>query len=175
MKQHTDLRQHVEWELDLEPRIHSANITAAAKNGIVTLRGHVSSFAEKNKAEDITRQISGVRAVVDELQVRLPGSAVRTDEEIAQDCVNAFDAKYVGALDERVKVVVSNGYVTAYGHVGWQFQKDAALNAIRRIEGIKGVKDRIAIKPRAVPDNTKNKPMALGSKGHRYDITGVKV
>jgi osmotically-inducible protein OsmY len=175
MKRHTDLRQHVEWELDSESRIHSANITAAAKNGIVTLRGHVSSFAEKLMVEDITRRIGGVRAVVDELQVRVAGRAVRTDEEIAQDCVNAFETKFVGALDERVKVVVSNGCVTAYGHVGWQFQKDAALNAIRRLEGIKGVKDRITINPRALPDGTKNKPITLGSKSHRCDITGATV
>jgi osmotically-inducible protein OsmY len=87
MKSHSDLRQQVERELDSEPRVNSANITVAAKIGIVTLRGHVSSFAEKNMIEDLVRQIGDVRAVVDELKVRLLGSAVWTDEEIAQDCV----------------------------------------------------------------------------------------
>jgi osmotically-inducible protein OsmY len=89
--------------------------------------------------------------------------------------VNAFEAKYVGALDEKIKVVVGNGIVTAYGHVGWQFQKDAALNAIQRLKGISRVDDRITIKPRALAGGAKKKPMAIGSISHSYEIACAKV
>jgi osmotically-inducible protein OsmY len=155
MKSDKQLRDELESVFDSDPRVKAANITVAAKDGIVTLHGYVSSPAEKRIVESESLRRGDVQAVANELHVKLPGCNTLTDEEIAATCINDFDCNFIGALDEKIKVVVSDGWVTAEGHVGWQFQKDAALKVIRNVAGIRGVIDKIAVKPRFLPGGAK--------------------
>jgi osmotically-inducible protein OsmY len=150
------LRDDVLHELEWEPSVDAAHIGVAVKDGIVTLTGTVTSYAEKFAAENAAKRVYGVRAVVNEIEVKLPGSSVRTDEDIARDCVNAIKAN-ISIPDGKVKVTVSSGWVTLEGQVDWQYQKDAAENAMRYIRGVRGVTNLITVKPRVSPEEIKAK------------------
>jgi len=141
-----ELRKAVESELNFEPSINAAEIGVAAKDGIITLSGNVPSYWEKMAAERAAARVSGVKAVVNEVEVHLPGSSERTDEDIARAALNALQWNVLIPLD-RIKVKVSKGWVTLEGIVDWQFQKTAAEKAVRKLIGVKGVIDLIELKP----------------------------
>ena len=141
-----ELRKAVESELNFEPSINAAEIGVAAKDGIITLSGNVPSYWEKMAAERAAARVSGVKAVVNEVEVHLPSSSERTDEDIARAALNALQWNVLIPLD-RIKVKVSKGWVTLEGLVDWQFQKAAAEKAVRKLIGVKGVIDLIELKP----------------------------
>ena len=141
-----ELRKAVESELNFEPSINAAEIGVAAKDGIITLSGSVPSYWEKMAAERAAARVSGVKAVVNEVEVHLPGSSERTDEDIARAAINAFQWSVLVPPD-RIKVRVSKGWVTLEGTVDWQFQKTAAEKAVRKLIGVKGVIDLVEVKP----------------------------
>jgi osmotically-inducible protein OsmY len=141
-----ELKKAVESELNFEPSINAAEIGVAAKDGIITLSGNVPSYWEKMAAERAAARVSGVKAVVNEVEVHLPGSSERTDEDIARAAVNALQWNVLIPID-RIKVKVSKGWVTLEGMVDWQFQKTAAEKAVRKLIGVKGVIDLIELKP----------------------------
>jgi osmotically-inducible protein OsmY len=174
MKTDKELKQDVEDELGWEPRVNAAHIGVAVQDGVVTLAGHVPSFAEKFAAEQTAKRVYGVRAVADELEVKLPGSAIRTDEDIAAACVNALKVDYL-VPDQNIKVVVSNGWVTVDGQVDWQYQKDAASRATRYLTGVKGVTNNITIKPRVSPSDIKEKIEAALTRSAELDARRVTV
>jgi osmotically-inducible protein OsmY len=174
MKKDKELKLDVEAELDWEPRIDAAHIGVAVKNGVVTLSGHVPSYAEKYAAEKTVKRVYGVNAVADELEVKLPGSAARTDEDIAAACIRTLKADYL-VPDEKVKVVVSGGWVTIDGQVDWQYQKDAAFNAIRHLTGVIGVLNNINVKPRVSPADVKSKIEAALKRNAEVDARRISV
>jgi osmotically-inducible protein OsmY len=174
MKTDKELKQDVEAELDWEPRVNAAHIGIAAKNGVVTLSGHVPSYAEKYAAERTAKRVYGVNAVADELEVKLPGTAVRSDEEIAAACVHALKDDYL-VPDEKTKVVVSSGWVTIDGQVDWQYQKDAALRAVRHLTGVIGVVNNITVKPRVTPGDVKSKIEAALKRSAEVDARRITV
>jgi osmotically-inducible protein OsmY len=169
-----ELKQDVEDELGWEPRVNAAHIGVSVKDGVVTLSGHVPSFAEKFAAEKTAKRLYGVKAVADELDVKLPGSAVRSDEDIATACVNALKNDYL-VPEEKIKVVVSNGWVTAEGEVDWQYQKDAAFKAIRFLTGVQGLVNNITLKPRVSSGDVKNKIEAALKRSAEIDARRIKV
>jgi len=142
-----ELKKAVESELSYEPSINAAEIGVAAKGGVVTLTGRVQSYWEKVAAERAVERVSGVKAVVNELEIRLPSSSERTDEDIARAAINALEWSVLIPAN-RIKVKVSKGWVTLEGTVDWQFQKTAAEKAVRKLIGVKGVSDLVEVKPR---------------------------
>jgi len=156
MKTDLELKKDVEAELNWEPAVNEAHIGVAAKHGVVTLTGHIPSYAEKWHAEDATKRVYGVSAIANELEVKLLGSNERTDEDIAAACVSALKASY-SVPDERIKVVVSGKRVTLEGVVDWQHQKKAAERAVREILGVMSVTNAIGVKPRVSPADVKQK------------------
>ena len=140
------LQQDVLDELRWEPRVKEEDIALAVRDGVVTLSGHVESYAQKIAAERAVRRVAGVRAIANDLQVALPGTSERTDTEIAHAAVTAleWDAE---VPNERITVKVDQGYVTLEGSVDWFFQKWAAERAVRNLTGVKGVLNHIALKP----------------------------
>jgi len=141
-----DVRRNVETELTWEPSVSSANaIGVGVQDGVTTLSGYVASYAEKWAAERAAERVSGVTAVVNKLDVRIPSSFLRTDEEIAAAAVNALRWN-LSVPDGRVKVAVEAGWLTLDGDVDWQYQRDAAETAVRYLAGVKGVSNLIDIK-----------------------------
>ena len=119
----TQLQRDVLDELKWEPSVDAAHIGVSVKDGIVTLSGHVSSYAEKYAAERAAKRVYGVKAVANELDVKLPGSSRRTDEDIAAAAVSALRSNLAVPAD-KIKVTVSKGWVKLEGEVEWQYPED---------------------------------------------------
>src|SRR3954452_21774717 len=150
MKTDSELQRDVLDELRWEPSVDAAHIGVSVKDGVVTLNGHVSSYAEKYAAERAAKRVHGVKAVANELDVKLPGSSRRTDEDIAAAAVNALKSN-LSVPHDKIKVTARNGWVTPEGEVEWQFQKNAAESAVRYLPGVTGVSNLIMVKPRVSP------------------------
>ncbi len=149
MKSETQLRRDVEDELALEPSVDATAIGVAVEDGIITLSGHVASYAEKLAAEQCAGRIWGVRAVVSEVDIQLPGSSHLTDEDIARAAMDALIWNSLIPRD-RIKVEVGSGWITLEGDVDWHYQKTAAHDAVCHLRGVTGVTDKIAVKPTSV-------------------------
>jgi osmotically-inducible protein OsmY len=156
MKTDAELQQDIMDELKWEPTLKAAEIGVAVKDGVVTLSGYVDSFWKKWTAERAAARVFGVKAVAEEIQVRLPGSLKRSDEDIAGAVANALEWN-VGVPYDRVKVQVQDGLVTLSGEVDWWYQKDAAEDAVRKLVGVVLVSNNITVKPAV-------KPLALKGK-----------
>ncbi len=121
----------------------------------MTLSDHVPSYAEKYQAEKAAKRVYGVRAVANELHVKLPGSSQRTDEDIAAAAVNALKFNLLVPSD-KIKVTVNQGWVELEGEVDWQYQKNAAERSVRYLTGVVGVSNFITVKPRVSPGEVKS-------------------
>jgi osmotically-inducible protein OsmY len=148
MSDDRQLKQAVLDELKWEPSVNAAHIGVTTKDGIVTLMGTVESYAEKHGAETAALRVKDVKAVAEEIEVKLPFSVNHGDSEIAEAAVNrlSWDSS---VPKEAVKVAVSKGWVTLTGQVHWHFQHDAAADAVRTLWGVTGVSNQIGIKPHA--------------------------
>jgi osmotically-inducible protein OsmY len=146
MKTDRQLQQDVSAELKWEPSIHAERIGVEVKNGVVTLAGQVDSFAEKWNAEHAAQRVSGVMALSTELKVQLAGLAERSDADVARSAENVLS--WISTLPANsVKVMVEGGWLTLSGTVEWQFQRQAATDAVRHLLGVTGVSNQIAIQP----------------------------
>jgi len=141
-----DIRRNVEAELTWEPAVHDPTaIGVAVRDGITTMTGHVESYAEQWAAERAAERVNGVTALVSELDVHLPNSLERTDEDIAQAALNGINwSPSIPA--NAVTVEVRKGWVTLTGAVNWQFQRDAAEDVVRHLAGVRGVSNLVSLK-----------------------------
>jgi osmotically-inducible protein OsmY len=161
MSHDSELQQAVLAELNWEPSVTAANIGVTAKAGVVELTGHVESYGEKYAAETATRRVKGVKAVAEELEVRLPSNIERDDTDIAEAALDrlAWDAS---VPNDTVTIKVENGLVTLTGEVDWHYQKAAAERDVGGMYGVVDVVDLITIKPRvSVPNLSKDITKAL--------------
>jgi len=156
MKTDAELQQDVMNELQWEPTIEAAEIGVAVKDGVVTLSGYVDSYIKKWAAERAAARVSGVRAVAEEIQVRLPSSLKRSDEDLAGAVANVLEWNVLVPHD-RVKVQVQDGLVTLSGEVDWWYQKNAAEEAVRYLMGVVLFNNQITIKPPVKPLDVKDK------------------
>lgn len=143
-----ELRQNVIDELEFEPSIDSANIGVAAENGVVTLSGHVASYLQKVDAERAVWRVKGVKAIAQELDVRLPGDKKVNDDEIAKRALDILAWSTLVPSDS-IKVVVRDGWVTLSGRVNWNYQRDAAAREVRKLTGVLGLVNNITLEPAA--------------------------
>lgn len=141
------LRQDILDELDFDPAIDAADIGVAVDNGVVTLSGHVPTYAQKVKVEDVVRSVKGVTAIAQEMEVRPFGTNRTADDEIAKRAVNTI-AWNTSIPSGSVQIRVQDGWVKLTGKVEWQYQKTAAEDAVRHLGGVIGVTNQIEIKPR---------------------------
>ena len=149
MKSDLQLQKDVIEELRWDPSVHEKEIGVAVKDGVVTVTGSVASFAEKWAAERAIERIAGVRALADELTVKLSGDARKSDTELAHKAADALRWD-VMVPDDTVKAKVVDGWLTLEGEVEWAFQRDAAMRAVRNLLGVKGVTSLVTVKPSAV-------------------------
>jgi osmotically-inducible protein OsmY len=152
MSKDAQLQQAVLSELNWEPSVDPAHIGVTAKDGVVTLMGHVATYGQKQAAESAARRVKGVSAVAEEIEVRLPFETKRGDDDIAAAVVDRLGWD-VSIPRDTVKVRVENGWVTLTGQVDWYYQKSAAQQEIRWLFGVVGVSNQITIKAR--PDTSK--------------------
>ena len=141
-----EIRRDVLAQLKWDGRIQPSEIAVAVKDGSVTLNGWVDSDSKRWTAEEAVHRVRRVKAVVNEIEVRLPGSAERTDADIATAVVRALESDGVVPV-EKLEVAVSNGWVTLKGDVEWQYQKEDAERIVHRLAGVRGVTNLIAVRP----------------------------
>ena len=146
MSQDSKLQQAVLAELEWEPSVNPAHIGVTANAGVVTLTGHVEDYTQKHAAEAAAGRVKGVKAVAEELEVKLPFDVRRDDEAIAAAAVDRLGWD-VSVPRDAVKVRVEHGWVTLSGEVDWWFQGQAAEQAVKHLMGVVGVSNATAIKP----------------------------
>jgi osmotically-inducible protein OsmY len=147
-----DVLAELKWDARLQPN----EVGVIVKDGIVTLTAWVDSYSKKWAAEEAAHRVRGVKAVANEIEVRLPSTAERTDADIAAAVVRALEWDAFVPI-EKLDVTVSKGWVTLKGEVEWQFQKEDAERVVRRLSGVKGVTNLILVKPRVTPSELKQK------------------
>jgi osmotically-inducible protein OsmY len=174
MKTDSELQHDVLDELKWEPSVNAAPIGVSVKDGVVTLTGHVSSYWEKYMAEKAAKRVHGVKAVANELDVKLFGSSKRTDEDIARAAVNALKSSTSVPAD-KIKVTVSGGWITLEGEVEWQYQKEAAESAVRYLTGVIGVSNLITVKPQVSPTQLKAKIEEAFKRNAELDANRITV
>lgn len=174
MKTDMELRNDVMDELNWEPSLNPAAIGVAVKDGVVILSGYVDSYAEKQAAEHAVKRVSGVQAVAEEIEVRLPGLTVRSDPEIARAVENALTSN-VWVPRDKIKITVEHGWLTLEGNVDWQYQKEAVEHAVRQLIGLKGVNNLVIVKPPIQPIEIKAKIEAALKRNARIDAKRITV
>jgi osmotically-inducible protein OsmY len=174
MKTDSQLQSDVIAELSWEPSIHSEEIGVEVKGGVVTLAGHVGSYSEKLEAERAALRVIGVKALAVEIDVRLAGISARTDSDIARTVENVL--QWTTYLSKgSVKIKVEGGWVNLSGEVNWEYQRQAAVDAIRYLMGVKGVTNLIAIKPTVSAPLVKADIEAALQRRAQKDSHGVSV
>jgi osmotically-inducible protein OsmY len=174
MKTDEELQRDVRIALLWEPSVTATHVGVSVKDGVVTLTGHVPSYVEKVGAERAAKRVEGVKAVANEIDVKLPESSRRTDQDIAVAAVNALNSKLFVPAD-RIKVTVSNGWIILEGDVKWQFQRRAAERAVRNLPGVRGISDNIKISSRVSPPQLQSKIEAALKRQAVLDAQRISV
>jgi osmotically-inducible protein OsmY len=156
MRLDSDIKRDVEDELKWDPDIDATDIGVAVHNGVVTLTGFVRSYAQKTEAENAAKRIAGVVGLANDIEVRLPAIDRRPDPDIARDAVAALKSE-LPYSSEKLKVVVKNGWLTLEGVAEWDYVRQRAQSAVRRIRGVTGVSNSISLKPAVAPYEIRRK------------------
>ena len=150
------IQRDVLAELKWEPRVSPNEIGVVVKDGVVAHTGWVDSYTKRYAAEEAAHRVRGVKAVANDIEVRLPGASQRTDADIAAAAVRTLQSDVFVPAD-KIDVTVSQGFVTLKGEVEWQFQKEDAEKGVRRLTGVKGVINSLTVKPWLTPSALKEK------------------
>ncbi|MBS1688083.1 MAG: BON domain-containing protein [Bacteroidetes bacterium] len=148
MKNDQQLQQDVMDELKWDPILNASEIGVSVKKGIVTLSGYVNSYSKKIAAESAAKRVKGVSAIAEDIEVRLGLDDERNDTEIAEAALDALKWNS-NVPNDRIKIKVENGWLILEGEADWQYQKDAAANAVRDITGVKGISNLVMLAPKA--------------------------
>jgi len=156
MKSDSQLKQDVSTELDWDPSINASQVGVAVKDGVVTLSGHLDTYAEKHAVERAAQRVHGVKAIAVELDVKLAPSHQRSDSEIAAAAESAL--KWHSLVPaERLQVKVEKGWVMLNGEVDWEYQRRSAEKAIRPLTGVIGLSNAVTLRPSTSPANVANR------------------
>jgi osmotically-inducible protein OsmY len=170
----TEIQKDVADELKWDPSLEDDDIAVAVRDGVVTLAGWVKSYLDKWRAERVASRVKGVKAVANDLEVKLPASSTRTDPEIARAAVDALKWN-IAVPSDRVKVRVEKGWVTLEGDVDWYYQKEAAERSVRSLTGVKGVSNLIAVHATPTPADVKKKIKDALARGASFDAERITV
>jgi osmotically-inducible protein OsmY len=170
----SEIQREVEGELRWDPSLAEDDIAVSVRDGVVTLAGWAKSYLDKWRAEQTVSRIRGVRAIANDLDVRLPSSSIRTDPDLARAVADAL-AWNIAVPKDRIKAKVEKGWVTLEGNVDWYFQKEAAERAVRSLTGVKGVTSLIAVKARPTEADVKQKIKEALERGAEFDAERITV
>lgn len=157
-----------------EPRVEAGKIAVAVESGVVTLSGTLGTFTEKWAAENAIKTVKGVRGIANELRVDLPGMHVRDDADIAKTIVEVL--RWSDALPQTIQAEVHDGFVTLHGSVDWAYQRLDTITAVRRVAGVKGVYNDIAVTPHTVdPADLRRQIASRFQRLAAFDAKGVEI
>jgi len=170
----SSLRQNILDELEFEPSIDANDIGVAVEDGIVTLSGHVQDYRQKQAAERAVARVKGVRGIAEAIEVRYPGGPGVADDEIAKRVLDTLKWSTL-VPDGKVQVTVEQGWVTLSGKLEWNYQKVGAANAIRDLNGVIGVSNKIELRPRATPVDVKQRILDALRRNAEVEAHDIKV
>ena len=174
MKSDSEIERDVRDELKWDPDLDADDVAVSVKNGVVTLAGFTHSYADRLEAEAAAKRVAGVHAVANDIEVRLPAIDQRPDPDIARDAVAALKSELPISHD-RIKVIVKDGWVTLEGAVEWQYQKNTADSAVRKVKGVKGVTNVVTVKPKVEPADLKRKIMDAFKRNAEVDANRITI
>ena len=174
MKADAQIQKDVMEEMKWDPSVTHEHIGVAVANGVVTLSGQVPSYIEKSAAEKVAQRVTGVNAIVEDIEVNYPSHHNRTDEDIANAVLLAFQWN-VQVPDDKIKVKVSKGWVTLTGKVEWEFQKEAAENAVKPLIGVIGVTNSVDVAPKVQAYDVKVKIEQALKRSIEQEVEKIKV
>ena len=172
MKKDTNLQQKVQDALHWDSLLKHSEIGVSAEDGIVTLTGFVDSYAKKLKAEAIVKDIKGVLALVEKIEVKFGVEGAMTDAEIANQVVNALKWNWE-IPNDAVKVQVENNWVTLEGSLQWNYQREAVKNLVNNLSGIRGINNKMTIKTEL--HDSIEKDIILDAIARDWSINGEEV
>lgn len=174
MKVDKDIQRDVETELQWDPSLDERSIGVKVQNGVVTLVGEVAHYADRYTAEEVAKRVMGVRAIANELQVKIPKPGERSDIDIANAAANALKWNVsLGACT--VKAVVNHGWVTLSGEVEYGFQRGAAERAVLYLLGVTGISNEITIRPNVKMADVKQKIEDAFQRQARLDAKDIEI
>lgn len=175
MKTDSQIQADVIQALKWDPSVTHEHIGVAVSDAIATLTGSVPSYIEKWSAEKATQRVAGVKAVVEKVEVKLSGSLLRDDHDIAKAIIEQFKWN-VQVPDQLVKVSVEDGWVELTGEVEWGYQKTAAENCVQGLASVKGISNSISIKAKKVqPEVIKQKIEEALKREIEREARGISV
>lgn len=170
----TDIQKDVADELKWEPSLEDDDIAVAVRDGVVTLAGYVKSYVDKWRAERVASRVKGVRAIANDLEVRLATGTERLDPDIARAALDALKWN-VSVPQDKVKVKVEKGWVTLEGDVDFYYQREAAERSVRSLKGVKGVTNLIMVRVVPTPSDIKQKIKQALERGAEFDAERITV
>jgi osmotically-inducible protein OsmY len=170
----SDILKDVTAELKMEPGLRDDDIAVGVRDGVLTLAGYVDSYADKWRAERIAGRVKGVRALVNDLAVRLPSGSQRPDPELARVALEALKWNILVPHD-RIQVIVEDGWITLKGEVDWFYQKEEAERTVRNLTGVNGVSNLITVAAKPAPSDIKKRIIEALHRGAQFDAERITV
>jgi osmotically-inducible protein OsmY len=174
MRIDSDIKRDVEDELRWDPDIDATDVGVAVHNGVVTLTGFVRSYAQKTEAERDAKRVAGVVGVANDIEVRLPVLDARPDPDIVRDAVSALKTE-LPYSSEKIKVIAKDGWLTLEGAVEWNYARERAESAVKRIRGVKHVTNSITVKPTVAPHEIRRKIEDAFRRSAELDASRITV
>jgi osmotically-inducible protein OsmY len=174
MRTDTDIKRDIEDELRWDPSLDNDDIAVTVRDGVATLVGYVKSYLDKWHAERVASRVKGVKAIANDLSVKLPSSSERPDPDIARAAIDALKWNIAVPAD-RIQIKVDKGWVTLEGDVDWHFQREAADRTVRSLTGVKGITNLITVRARPTPADIKQKINEALERGAQFDADRITV
>jgi osmotically-inducible protein OsmY len=174
MRSDADIKRDVEDELRWDPDLDPTDIAVTVKTSVVTLAGFAHSYGDKFEAERAAKRVAGVAGVANDIEVRLRNIDEQPDPDIARDAVAAIKSQLPISC-EKIKVSVARGWVTLEGEVEWNYQKETAGRAVRRVKGVRGVSNLIELKPSVPAGEVKRKIEEAFRRSAEIDASRIQV
>jgi osmotically-inducible protein OsmY len=174
MRIDSDIKRDVEDELRWDPDIDATDVGVAVHNGVVALTGFVRSYAQKTEAERDAKRVAGVVGVANDIEVRLPTLDARPDPDIVRDAVSALKLE-LPYSSEKIKVIAKDGWLTLEGAVEWNYARERAESAVKRIRGVKHVTNSITVKPTVAPHEIRRKIEDAFRRSAELDASRITV
>jgi osmotically-inducible protein OsmY len=174
MRSDADICRDVSEELRWTPHVDERDIAVKVCDGVVSLTGFVRSLDEANGAERATKRVAGVRAIANDLEIRLPSESLVPDPEIARNAATAVERELPHSAN-LIRIVVHDGHVTLEGLVDWQYQKERAEDCIRKLRGVRGVANLVTLKGKPIAADIKERIGAALKRSAQIDANNINV
>ncbi len=174
MRTDSQIQRDIMDELKWEPSLRDEDIAVAVRDGVVTLAGFVDSYANKWRAERVASGVRGVKALANDLEVKLPTSSSRPDPDIARAALDALKWNVL-VPNDRIKVKVEKGWLTLEGDVDWNFEREEAERSVRYLTGVLGVTNLVTVRARPTPSDIKQKIKETLERSAEFDADRITV